>query len=86
MTDVTPEPAHRVVAESPGEHVCPNCLNTGFACETHPGHPWEGATGPHPDACDHGPGIPCPTCCDPIPQDGTRSIADAFTPRHPRGH
>jgi hypothetical protein len=30
--------------------------------------------------CD-GAGIPCPTCCDPIPEDGTRSIGDAFTPQ-----
>ncbi len=65
--------------------VCRTCRNTGFACEDHPQLPWEGAHGPtalHPE--HGGAGMPCPACCDPIPQDGTRAICDAFTPRHLR--
>lgn len=63
---------------------CRTCRDEGFACESHPERPWEGAAAP-PVGCDCGaPGIPCPTCCDPIPQDGTHSITDAFTPRHLR--
>lgn len=63
-------------------HVCQNCDNTGHACEEHPGSPW-GGLAVIATACDCGaPGIPCPTCCDPVP--GTRRIEDAFCPRHLR--
>jgi hypothetical protein len=88
MTGVAPEPADRAVArvlagglaEPP---VCPACLNEGIVCENHPDRPWEGTAAP-PDGCGCGAGMPCPACCDPAPQDGAASIADAFTPRHLR--
>lgn len=94
MTGIAPERPDLAVARvlagglddtrTPATPVCPNCLDFGCACESHPDRPWEGTVAP-PAGCDCGaPGIPCPTCCDPIPQDGTHSIADAFTPRHLR--
>lgn len=64
--------------------VCPNCSDTGFVCEDHPDRPWGGiATGDHVCTC-HAAGMPCPTCCDLIPTDGSRHITDAFQPRHLR--
>jgi hypothetical protein len=96
MTAVAPEPAARAVARVlaggladtriPATPVCGNCLDTGYACEDHPELPWEGVYGPTALHPEHGGiGMPCPTCCDPIPQDGTARITDAFTPRHLRG-
>lgn len=91
MSDPTPERPDRAIAgglndtPTPATPVCGNCLDTGYACEDHPELPWEGAHGPtalHPE--HGGTGMPCPTCCDPIPQDGTHSITEAFTPRHLR--
>lgn len=66
--------------------ICPNCLNTGHVCENHSDRPWDGVDlDDDPRACHcGGAGMPCPTCCDEIPQDGTHSIRDAFTPRHLR--
>lgn len=65
-------------------YVCPNCLNGGHVCENHPDRPWEGEI-VAPECCDcGGAGMPCPTCCDPIPADGRHSIREAFTPRHLR--
>ena len=46
----------------------------GIVCENHPDLSW-------PDQCDCGAGMPSPQCCDPVPQDGTHSIIEAFTPR-----
>jgi hypothetical protein len=63
--------------------VCPACLNGGHVCENHPDRPWAGVAN-DPRACDCGAGVPCPVCCDPVPMDGTLSIAEAFTPRHLR--
>jgi len=61
---------------------CPNCLDTGHACENHPDKPWDGI---HPDGCPcGGAGMPCPTCCDEVSPNDARSILDAFTPRHLR--
>jgi hypothetical protein len=64
---------------------CPNCNDTGHACEDHPTMAWGGmCCDPDPVRCDHGAchcgtaGMPCPTCCD--PEDGTHSIVAAFTP------
>lgn len=58
---------------------CAACLDEGHVCENHPGRAW-------PDVCDCGAGMPCPACCSPIPQDGTRSIAEAFVPDWQREH
>jgi hypothetical protein len=97
VTGVAPEPADRAIARvlaggladtrTPTTPVCANCLDTGYACEAHPGKAWDGMAGPHPDACncEGEAGMPCTTCCDPAPEDGTASITDAFTPRHLRG-
>lgn len=60
---------------------CSSCADTGHACEDHPDRPWGGITDDINGCHCGGAGIPCPACCDPIPQDGTRSIGDAFTPR-----
>lgn len=62
--------------------VCPACDNTGHVCENHPDKPW-GDLSDTPTACHcGGAGMPCPTCCDPIPEDGRHSILEAFMPRH----
>lgn len=63
---------------------CRACADTGHVCENHPDQPWGGISDDI-NACDCGAGMPCPACCDPVPQDGTSSIGDAFTPRHLRG-
>jgi hypothetical protein len=60
------------------EPLCANCLDTGHVCENHPDRPWAGIA--DVEACCGGAGMPCPTCCSPIPQDGTHSIVEAFTP------
>ncbi len=94
MTGIAPEPMDRAIARilaggftDPVAVVCPNCLNTGHACENHPDKPWAYLTGPHPTACDcGGAGMPCPTCCGPVPGDGRHSIREAFIPRHLRNH
>lgn len=59
---------------------CDNCDDTGHVCENHPSLPWAG-TSDGMFACGCGAGMPCPTCCAPVPQDGTCSIADNFIPR-----
>lgn len=60
---------------------CPACLDDGYACEDHPDFPWEGIWGAVEGHAAHGGiGMPCPACCSPVPQDGTRPIAEAFTP------
>lgn len=68
---------------------CSNCADTGTVCENHPDRPWgamcchEGSFGSglcEHGACGCGAGEPCPACCTPIPEDGTGSITDAFTP------
>ena len=63
--------------------ICENCDDTGVVCENHQSLPWAEVSGAM-FACGCGAGAPCPTCCDPIPQDGTHSIVEAFTPRHRR--
>ena len=61
--------------------VCPHCLDEGIVCETHPGFPWEVKVEGHDGtAPGHGAGMPCPYCCSPVPEDGTHSITEAFTP------
>jgi len=95
VTGLAPEPVDRAIARilagglsdipTPVTPVCRDCLDTGYACEDHPQFPWEGVHGPTPLHGEHGgAGMPCPTCCDPIPQDGTHAVSDAFTPRHLR--
>lgn len=95
MSRLAPEPADRAIARVlagglddtaiPATPVCGECLGTGYACEDHPESPWEGVHGPTPLHSEHGgAGMPCPSCCDPVPQDGTHSISEAFTPRHLR--
>lgn len=60
---------------------CAACLDDGYVCEDHPGMPWEGLHGSVEGHAEHGgAGMPCPACCSPVPEDGTRSIADAFVP------
>lgn len=59
---------------------CLHCLDTGHVCENHPQFPWEGLTGPVEGHDCRAAGMPCGYCCSPIPEDGTHSIAEAFTP------
>lgn len=60
---------------------CAHCRDEGHVCEDHPDQPWEGTFGPVDGHPEHGgAGMPCPVCCSPIPQDGSRSIGDAFVP------
>lgn len=59
---------------------CVHCLDEGMVCENHPDKPWEGTLSEAEGGCGCGAGTPCPHCCSPLPQDGTGSIADAFTP------
>lgn len=73
---------------------CANCHDSGHVCENHPDRAWGGLcceplpadTGPvcaHGSCCCGGAGMPCPTCCDPVPDDGRlHRIGEAFTPRH----
>jgi len=58
---------------------CLHCLDDGIACENHPEFPWEVTVEGHSAGCG-GAGQPCGYRCSPIPQDGTHSIAEAFTP------
>jgi hypothetical protein len=47
--------------------------------------PWEGIHGTVEGHVEHGgAGMPCPACCSPVPEDGTRSIAEAFVPNRRR--
>lgn len=60
---------------------CPHCLDTGHVCDHHPVFPWTDLAGPvEGHNCEYAAGIPCSYCCSPIPEDGTVSIAVAFTP------
>ena len=71
---------------------CEHCLDSGYVCEHHPGHPWFGLVGDidgpslaYPPCGDgargcQGAGMPCPACCSPIPEDGLHSIVEAFVP------
>jgi hypothetical protein len=72
--DVTPAAVATLLGK------CTACRDTGLVCENHPDLPWGGVSDAT-DACECGAGMPCRACCDPIPQDGTHSIAEAFTPR-----
>jgi hypothetical protein len=52
-----------------------------MVCEDHPEAPWEGVHGTVEGHAEHGGiGMPCPACCSPVPEDGTRDIAEAFIP------
>jgi hypothetical protein len=74
---------------------CASCSDTGHVCENHTGMPWGGlfcdAAALYGVNCEHGacgcgaPGMPCPACCSPIPQDGRHRIGEAFTPDWMRG-
>ena len=68
----------------PSVSMCSGCDDTGHVCENHPTRPWDGISDAD-NACGCGAGMPCPECCDPVPEDGTHSILAAFTPRHLRG-
>lgn len=65
---------------------CPNCADTGHACEEHPHRPWPAIAVIASPCCDGGIGIPCPTCSSSVPQHADRSIHDAFTPRRNTSH
>jgi hypothetical protein len=58
---------------------CLHCLDGGIVCEEHPDMPWDVTVEGHSANCG-APGMPCPACCSPIPEDGTRSIGEAFVP------
>jgi len=74
-TPATPAPGHVQGIR------CPHCLDDGHVCEDHPEFPWEGLHGTVEGHAEHGGiGMPCPYCCSPIPEDGTRSITEAFVP------
>lgn len=81
------------VLNVPGELrlVCPNCRDTGHVCENHSDRVWgyECCATIVDDRCEHGgcvcgAGMPCPTCCTPIPEDGAHTIGEAFTPNWQR--
>jgi hypothetical protein len=57
---------------------CRHCLDDGMVCEDHPEFPFGVTVEGHRSSC--GAGMPRPACCSPIPEDGTHSIAEAFTP------
>lgn len=92
MADIA-KPETSIPCEVPAFR-CTSCRDTGHVCECHPGRSWGGVCcdGPRPPAsrpevlCEHGAchcggaGMPCPACCSPIPEDGTHSITEAFTP------
>jgi hypothetical protein len=60
---------------------CHSCRDEGYVCEDHETAPWEGIWGAVEGHAEHGGiGMPCPACCSPVPEDGTHSIAEAFTP------
>lgn len=59
---------------------CMHCLDDGLVCENHPEFPWEVTVEGHRADCYGAAGMPCPFCCSPVPEDGTHSIAEAFTP------
>jgi hypothetical protein len=61
---------------------CTTCDDTGHVCEHHPHRPWDGISDADTACHCGGAGMPCPQCCDPIPEDGTHRIGEAFTPRH----
>lgn len=63
---------------------CLNCLDTGMVCENHPDKPWAGVIDAERACCPDGVGMPCRTCCSPIPEDGTTSITEAFVPDYLR--
>ena len=42
---------------------CTVCDNTGWVCEEHMKHPSAVVSG-REDACDDGPGVPCPECSE----------------------
>lgn len=69
----------RVVRPFRGMRVpaCRVCADSGHVCEEHPDLPWGGVVGA---GCRCGAGMPCPSCCSPIPEDGTRSAVEAFVP------
>ena len=59
---------------------CPHCLDEGHVCEYHPDFPWDVRVEGHDGEACGGAGMPCPCCCSDIPEDGTTSITQAFTP------
>lgn len=71
-------------AELRALHRCWRCLDDGMVCEEHPEYPVGTALKGH-SGRNCGIGIPCPDCCSPVPQDGTHSAAEAFTPDWLRG-
>lgn len=80
MTADTGSPETRTARDVPVPR-CLHCLDFGHVCEDHPAFVWEGIYGTVEGHAEHGGiGMPCPACCSPLPQDGTRGIADSFTP------
>lgn len=90
MSTDTGDPATPATGDVP-DFRCQPCQDTGYVCEEHPDRLWgpeccEAAAFGTVAVCEHGacgcgqPGMPCPACCSPVPQDGAHSIAEAFTP------
>lgn len=77
----------QIVAKAAAPVRCAHCLDTGHVCEDHPAYPWAGLSGTVEGHADCGAaGMPCRACCSPVPEDGTRSITEVFTPDWQRTH
>jgi len=68
--------------------LCTNCDDTGWVCESHHDRPWGGVSNAA-NACECGPGDPCPVCnpCSgrddpPRMPPGSRTIIDKDGWRH----
>lgn len=61
-------------------NTCRRCAGCGHVCENHPRRPWAEMSD-HDQACGCGAGMPCPECCESVPQDGKHSILEAFQRR-----
>ncbi len=67
---------------------CRTCHDGGYVCESHPELPWADAPDtPHTNqvTCDcacacGGAGMPCPSCCSPIPENRNVSVRWAYVP------
>lgn len=58
---MTKDRIERMDIDFSGNRPCPNCDDTGWVCEGHPNRP-SSIVSKRKDACDCGPGEPCPAC------------------------